>query len=54
MFKDCSFEIYKGMAPSYTNKDIYEEIGAPAKQRIEVRTPWSIGLDRGFLKGLLL
>ncbi len=36
MFEDCGFEIYEGMATTYSTKEIYKEIGAPSKRRLEV------------------
>ncbi len=39
MFEDCGFEIYEGMTTTYSNKKIYEEIGAPSKRRLEVSLP---------------
>lgn len=41
MFKDCGFEIYEGMTTTYLTKEIYEEIGAPSKQQLEVSPPSS-------------
>ena len=39
MFEDCSFEIHEGMGITYSMKELGEEIGAPAKQRLEVHLP---------------
>jgi len=36
MFEDCGFEIYEGMATTYSTKKIYKEIGASSKRRLEV------------------
>ncbi len=36
MFEDCGFEIYEGMGVEYSTKQLYKEIGAPAKRRLEV------------------
>ena len=36
MFEDCGFEIYEGMGVTYSSKELQEEIGAPAKRRLEV------------------
>ena len=37
MFDECGFEIYEGMSTVYLQKELDEEIGAPAKRRLEVR-----------------
>ena len=37
MFEDCSLEIYEGMEVTYFTKELGEDIGAPARQRLEVR-----------------
>ena len=39
MFEDCGFEIYEGMEVTYSTKELGEEIGAPARQRLEVSLP---------------
>jgi hypothetical protein len=36
MFEDCGFEIYESMGVTYLNREIYEEVGAPARRRLEV------------------
>jgi hypothetical protein len=36
MWDDQGFEIYETMQPTYIERDIYEEIGAPARRRLEV------------------
>ena len=36
MFEDCGFEIYEGIGVTYSTKELGEEIGAPAKWRLEV------------------
>lgn len=36
MFADCGFEIYEGMETTYSHREIYEEIGAPSKRRLQV------------------
>lgn len=43
MFEDCGFEIYEEMTTTYSTKEIYEEIGAPSKRRLEVSPPSSVG-----------
>ena len=37
MFEDCGLEIYEGMEVTYSTKELGEEIGAPARRRLEVR-----------------
>lgn len=36
MFEDCVFEIYEGMGADYSTREVFEEIGAPARRRLEV------------------
>ena len=38
MFEDGGFEIYEGREVIYSQKELAEEIGAPAKRRLEVST----------------
>lgn len=36
MFSENCFEIYKSMEKSYTTQELFEEIGAPTKRRLDV------------------
>ena len=37
MFVESGFEIYETMGSVYIAEDIYEEIGAPSKRKIDVQ-----------------
>ena len=39
MFKDCGFEIYEGIEVTYSAKELGEELGAPARRRLQVSLP---------------
>lgn len=36
MFSENGFEIYKGMEKTYTTRELFGEIGAPTKRRLQV------------------
>jgi len=36
MFGEAGYEIYKGMGVTYSNKELSEEIEAPAKRRLKI------------------
>lgn len=36
MFSENGFEIYEGMEKTYTTRELFEEIGAPTKRRLQV------------------
>ena len=37
MFEDCGMEVYESADKVYITRDIYAEVGAPARQKLEVR-----------------
>ena len=38
MFEECGFELYEWAVTTYSTKELYEEIGAPAKGRLGMNT----------------
>jgi len=37
MWEDSGFEVYETAGKTYVNREMYEEIGAPARRKLEVR-----------------
>jgi hypothetical protein len=37
MFEECGFEIYETASKTYANKEMFEEIGVPARRKLEIR-----------------
>ena len=39
IFEECGFELYESVATTFSTKELYEEVAAPAKRRLRMSYP---------------